>query len=419
MNYVTSVIVAVLIGLPGSSVLASGADAPDSPIAHGARLAAIGGCAGCHSRQDGAPYAGGLALATPFGTIYSTNITPDSASGIGTWSEQDFVRAMRMGIDPRGQHLYPAFPYDHFTHASDADLDALYVFLRSVEPVRAIAQDNQLAFPFDFRGTLLVWDALYLDAGALPVDAAHGSEVDRGRYLVESLGHCGGCHTPRNALGAEKRGEELDGAPVDGWYAPPLDQHSPSPMPWTVKALTDYLKSGIASDHAIAGGPMQDVIFNLSQGGDDDLRAIAVYLVASMDVREPQRVMREQEARALASRVLSSVSVDGKSDDIRFGKLIYDDACASCHDGGRQVSSAGALELPLAIAVRDADPKSLLRIIREGIVPRTRARGRFMPAFDGILTDAQIEALAAFLRDQAGHAAPWPDLAKAVAESAM
>jgi mono/diheme cytochrome c family protein len=240
-------------------------DRPPEPVGfdsatvqRGAGLAAVGDCASCHTAAFGAPYAGGVALRTPFGTIHGTNITPDPDTGIGRWSEAAFVRAMREGVDREGKQLYPAFPYDHFTHASDDDLHALYAFVMTRDPVHAPNVANALRFPFGFRPLIAGWKLLFLKRGPEPVvDPIQSATWNRGAYLVRSLGHCGACHTPRNALGAEERSREFAGGVAEGWYAPALDEHSPSPLPWSVDELAEYLRTGIAGDHAIAGGPMQ------------------------------------------------------------------------------------------------------------------------------------------------------------------
>src|SRR4051812_35318104 len=249
-------------------------------IMRGAQLAAIGDCSGCHTAAGGMPYAGGVPVPTPFGTVYGTNITPHATTGIGGWSEAAFVRAMRDGIDRDGRYLYPAFPYTHFTLTSDEDLHALYAYVMTRTPVDAHAPPNDLRFPFSVRPLLAAWNALYLRHDGFHPEPGESAQWNRGAYLVRSLGHCGGCHSPRNAMGAERRADFLGGGEAEGWYAPPLDARSPSPIPWTVDQLATYLRAGIADQHAIAGGPMQAVVQTLSQASPDDLHAIAVYIVA-------------------------------------------------------------------------------------------------------------------------------------------
>ncbi|HEV7578524.1 MAG TPA: cytochrome c [Caldimonas sp.] len=423
----------VVVAAAGCAALAWHRDLPAiaaAPLAfdaatveRGARLAAIGSCASCHTTREGRPYAGGVALATPFGTIHGTNITPDRETGIGAWSEAAFVRAMREGVARDGSLLYPAFPYDHFTHTADDDLHALYAYLMTRDPVRAANRANDLRFPFGLRPLVAGWNLLFLREGAFQGDPAHSPEWNRGAYLVESLGHCGACHTPRNALGAERRREAFSGGEAEGWYVPALNDRSPSPLPWTVEQLTAYLRTGIAADHAIAGGPMQEVIEGLARADAGDVRAIAVYIDTVLGATTPERQARAAAAlRRAAQGPLAAVPIDApassaEAQTLRVGAAVYDGACASCHDAGRAVASHGALRLPLAIAVYDPDPRSLLRIVRDGIVPAPAEPGRWMPAFGTTLTDEQLVGLLSHLRTTAAGAPPWPDLAKAVRET--
>jgi mono/diheme cytochrome c family protein len=399
-------------------------------VERGARLAAVGDCSSCHTASNGRPYAGGVPLATPFGTIHGTNITPDPETGIGGWSEGAFVRAMREGIARDGSHLYPAFPYDHFTHTTDDDLHALYAYLMTRDPVRAPNRANDLRFPFNIRPLIAAWNVLYLRQTAFHPEPSRSAEWNRGAYLVQSLGHCGSCHSPRNALGAEKTDAELAGGEAQGWYAPALNDASPSPLPWTVEQLSVYLRTGIARDHAIAGGPMQEVAGNLAHASADDVHAIAVYIESTMGPLTGDREARANGAqRRAAGGPLPNVSVEdqrigtsggtasGNAALAQLGITVYDDACAACHDLGRTDSSSGALRLPLAVAVYDPDPRSLLRIVRDGIAPLPGQPGRWMPAFGSTLSDEQLVALLAYLRAAAAEAPPWRELPKSVREA--
>ncbi len=403
-------------------------DAPT--VERGARLAAVGGCASCHTARNGRPYAGGVPLATPFGTIHGTNITPDPETGIGGWSESAFVRAMREGIARDGTHLYPAFPYDHFTHTTDDDLHALYAYLMTRDAVRAPNRANELRFPFSIRPLVAGWNALYLRKSSFRAEPSRSAEWNRGAYLVQSLGHCGSCHSPRNALGAEKKDRELAGGDAEGWYAPALNAASPSPLPWTVEHLSAYLRTGIARDHATAGGPMQEVVGNLAHASADDVRAIAIYIASTMGPVTGDREARASAAeRRAAQAPLANVSAtdqrvvasggdgNGNAALAQLGATVYDDACAACHDRGRTESSSGALRLPLAVAVYDPDPRSLLRIVRDGIAPLPGQTGRWMPAFGSALSDEQLVALLTYLRAAAADAPPWRDLPQAVRET--
>jgi mono/diheme cytochrome c family protein len=433
VRFVASCVIRVALrALAAASVIASGvavANAPDanpSPpafdaatIDRGARLAAVGGCSGCHTVAGGMPYAGGVPLETPFGTIYGTNITPDAATGIGRWSESDFVRAMRDGVDRDGRHLYPAFPYPHFALVSDEELHALYAYVMTRTPVDQVPPANRLTFPFNVRPLLAFWNALHLRRDGYRADAAQTAQWNRGAYLVQSLGHCGACHSPLDALGGEKRSAYLGGGSAEGWYAPPLDASNPSPVPWTVEALAAYLRRGIADQHAVAGGPMQGVVQELAQASAADVDAMAVYLVALMGNATAERAARASEILASATPSPVANAMQGGSDtqQPRSGASIYIGACASCHAEGRGTSSGTALQLPLAIAVHEADPSSLIRIIREGIIVPEGERGRWMPAFAGALTDEQITALVIYLRTLAPEAPPWPNVQEQVAKA--
>jgi mono/diheme cytochrome c family protein len=389
-------------------------------LEQGARLAAVGGCSGCHTVPGGMPYAGGVPLQTPFGTIYGTNITPHAIAGIGRWSERDFVRAMRDGVDRSGRHLYPAFPYPHFALVSDDELHALYAYVMSRTPVDYVPPANRPTFPFNVRPLLAVWNALHLHGGDYRPDPARSAQWNRGAYLVQSLGHCGACHTPLDALGAETRDEYLGGGSAEGWYAPPLDAHNPSPVPWTAEALATYLRRGIVDEHAMAGGPMQDVVQELAQASDEDVMAMAVYLVSLMDSATSAREARANGSLAMANASFTDNAASDRSATTNqppSGAGIYSGACASCHAEGRRASSGTALQLPLAVAVHEADPASLIRIIREGITAPEGERGRWMPAFAGALTDEQITALVIYLRTLAPDAPPWQNVAEQIAKA--
>ncbi|HYR35002.1 MAG TPA: cytochrome c [Burkholderiales bacterium] len=371
---------------------------PREQVAKGAELAHLGNCLSCHTAEGGKPYAGGTPLKTPFGTIYGTNITPDAETGIGAWPLAAFSRAMREGVDREGRHLYPVFPYDHFTKLTDDDVAALYAFIMTREPVRQENRRNSVPIPRPLVG---FWKSRYLEQVRYQPDPARSAEWNRGAYLVEGLAHCGACHTPRNSLGAERKDQAFAGGEVEGWHAPALNSASPSPLPWTVEALRAYLRHGIADRHAISAGPMVDVTHGLSEVSDEALRAIAVYTV-SLDKRSDDERRRAGEA-ALA-RARASVAVKGNA--------VYDGACADCHNRGR-AQEGGALELPLGTALTIPTPRNLAYIIRDGIVPREGDRGGWMPGYAGALTDEQMTDLLTYLRALGGQPA-WRDVASEV-----
>src|SRR5258708_6163053 len=260
-----------VFGLLGFSLLAwRPAIAPIEPpsrtnlaaesIAKGEILAAAGHCAACHTRRGGQPFAGGYALDTQFGTIYSTNITPDPTTGIGRWSLEAFARAMHEGVSRDGSHLFPAFPYDHFTKVSNDDVKALYAYMMTRPPVRAVAPANTFPFPLNIRLLQEGWKILFFRSGRYQPDASKSAEWNRGAYLAQGLSHCGACHTPRNLLGAEKTADAYAGATIDNWIAPALTDANPSPVPWTEDELFSYLRNGVAPLHGVTAGPMSPVV---------------------------------------------------------------------------------------------------------------------------------------------------------------
>ena len=387
-------------------------------IERGAVLASAGNCIGCHLAPNGAAFAGGLPLETPFGKLYSTNITPDPETGIGRWSQQAFDRSMREGVDRSGSHLYPAFPYTHYTHVRSEDLRALYAYLMTRTPVHAPARRNGLAFPLGFRPLLAGWKMLFFPAEPLRTEAGQSAQWNRGAYLAEGLTHCGACHSPRNAFGAERRDEHFNGGDAEGWHSPALNAASPSPVPWSVEELTAYLRTGLVENHAIAGGPMQGVVRSLRALPEDDVRAIATYIHSGMGGATSKREARSNASVERAKRgplaLASQPRAASAADDakvLRLGESVYAGACAGCHDLGRAPSSGSALQLPLAVAVYEPTPASLIRIVLHGITPPDGERGRWMPSFAGALTEEQTTALVQYLRRAAADAPPWRDVA--------
>lgn len=385
-------------------------------VAQGAQLAALGNCKECHTARGGAPYAGGQPLKTPFGTIYGTNITPEPDTGIGRWSETAFIRAMHEGVDRQGRNLYPVFPYDHFTKVTAEDVKALYAFLMTRDPVRAETPPNRLSFPFNIRGLIGMWKGLFFERGGFQPDASRGIEWNRGAYLVHGLGHCGACHTPRNALGAESKNEFFAGGETEGWHAPALNARSPSPVPWTAERLYTYLRTGLDDLHAVPAGPMAPIVRNLASTPEQDVRAIATY-VASI-IGPPDRG-RQELAQALIEQAQSkeisrapAATGDPRASDrtAADGAAVYAGACGFCHDSGRATSSGGALPLALSIAVMLPTPRNLIHIIQDGIIPPGGERGRFMPSFAGALTDEQMAALLTYVRTDLGKQPAWRDV---------
>ena len=380
-------------------------------IERGRVLASAGNCTVCHTAPGGVPNAGGRAMATPFGTVFTTNLTPDAATGLGTWSFSAFQRAMRDGISRDGSHLYPAFPYTAFTKMNDADLTDLYAHLMAQPPVVSKPPATSLAFPFNLRPLMALWNALYLAPGPAAAVARRTAEFSRGAYLVEGNGHCGACHPPRNALGAERTGAQyLAGGVVDGWEAPPLSSLSHAPMPWNETELYRYLRHGHSAEHGNASGPMAAVVRQLGALPDADVRAMAVYL-AAFDTRAEAIRTAVAPAALIAQSTAREAALHGPA------QRLFNTACGACHHAGNGPQLLGQ-NLPLALNsnLHSARPDNLLRVIAFGIrEPASREIG-FMPAFGDAFDDAQLAQLAAYLRQRFAPDKPaWPELEAASA----
>ncbi len=361
-------------------------------IARGAQLAALGNCAVCHTADGGIVNAGGRPLETPFGTIYATNITPDVETGIGAWSYPAFERAMRHGIHRDGRHLYPAFPYNHFAKTSEADLQALYAYLMAQTPRRQANPETKLPFPLNLRPLVAGWNLLFHSPAAFAADPTKSDVWNRGAYLVEGLGHCGACHTPRNALGAEKAALKLGGGEAEGWTAPPLTSLSYAPVPWSEQAFFAYLRGGISQFHGVAAGPMAAVVKKLSALPDSDIRAMAVYL-ASLNPDAPSH----EAQQALAARLEAITSVKPRDASVQ-GARIYDGACAVCHEPGGPQWFGSRPSLALNSNLHGASPDNLARVIVDGITDPVNGELGAMPGFAQSLDDRQMTELIRYLR---------------------
>ena len=380
-------------------------------VKRGRELAAIGNCNDCHTVRGGKNFAGGLAVPTPFGTVFSSNITPDAETGIGRWSEDAFRRAMRSGVDREGRHLYPTFPYDHFTNVSYEDDRALYAYLMTREPVHATAPGNQLSFPFNQRALIAGWKLLYLHRDTYQPDPTRSAEWNRGAYLVEGLAHCGACHTPRNALGAERASASFAGGDVDNWQAYALNTQSPSPVPWDKEALYAYLRNGFHPDHGTARGPMAEVVSNLSSVPSSEVRAIATYMADISGTPTPDRQRQGEAALASAKSGPSTAPQVGSK-----GAAIYAAACASCHESGRS-PPYGGVNLALSTAINGPDPRNLANIVLSGVRPVEGERSPIMPGFAASMNDEEIVALLNFLRSRFSRKPAWTGVEKTVEDA--
>ena len=383
-------------------------------IARGRQLAALGDCAVCHTVLGGAVNAGGRPIETPFGIIYATNITPDVETGIGAWSYPAFERAMREGIHRDGRHLYPAFPYPHFAKASDADLQALYAYLMAQPAVRAVTPQNALSFPFNLRPLMAGWNALFHQPTAFEADMTKSATWNRGAYLVEGLGHCGACHSPRNALGAEKSGAYLAGGVAEGWEAPPLTSLSHAPIPWNEDELFAYLRTGESRFHGVAAGPMAPVVKELAALPDQDIRAMAVYLASFND-----KALGRPEQEALATRLENSTAVRVVS-AFPVGARLYEGACAVCHAVGGAPLFGSRPSLALNSNLHSTRPDNLIQVILHGITTPASTELGYMPGFRDSMTDGQIVELVSYLRRQFAPEQPaWTEVQAAVAQARL
>jgi mono/diheme cytochrome c family protein len=371
---------------------ARAAEPSEETIVRGKALVLAADCTSCHTADPAKPFAGGKRIDTPFGAIYSPNITPDRDTGIGGWSEQDFYRALRSGVAPDGSRYYPAFPYPNFSKLTRDDILAIRAYLSTVAPVQNKAPPPALRFPLNFRVVMRVWNFFFFRPGILEPDQQKGTDWNRGRYLVEALGHCGACHTPKNILGADKRGRAYGGGMVGDWFAPRLDGAERSGLKsWSVDDIVEYLQSGRnAKSHA--GGLMAEVVVNsTSKMSEADAKAIAVYL-KGLPAGAPE------------------VTVPAPTDaEMNTGKEVYNHNCVACHevDG----SSAPRVYPPLNgnALLQSADPASTLRIILDGAqtvtTPRAPNTGS-MPGYARQLSDQQIADVTNYIRNSWGNAAP-------------
>lgn len=377
-------------------------DFDSASIARGARVVAQGDCMVCHTAAGGSPYAGGLALKTPFGTIYTTNITPDAATGIGNWSLPAFTRALRHGVARDGHLLYPAFPYIHYTKMSTADINDAYAYLMTRTPVAYTAPDNDLLLPLRFRPFLAGWNLLYLRPGPVEDDPSQSLEWNRGRYLVDGAGHCASCHSALGPIGGE-RSPAFSGGNIDGWDAPALTTLLQAPKPWTREQLAVYLRHGWSPDHGAAAGPMGPVAHSLSQVPEADTDAIATY------------IMSLQTPGAKAATPAAGASADTAR--VTEGARLFAGACASCHGTAAPMMAAGGRpSLSLSSAVNSERPDNLIQIVLNGVPWSHAQQTTFMPPFAASLTDAQIASIAAYVRADIGKRPAWSGVEKRAAD---
>ena len=370
---------------------AQAAAAPDyARVAGGRYQAILADCMGCHTAPGGRPFAGGVVLETPFGRLTAPNITPDDATGIGTWTEEEFRRAVKSGIAPGGRRLYPAMPYPAYVRMRDADVGDLWAYLQTVNPVRNRVRVNLLPFPYNIRGLMAGWNWLFFKPAAPASQPGKSAIWLRGEYLVNGPGHCGACHSPKNLFGADKAAA-LTGASLQGWFAPDITAQARRGIgSWRASELVTYLKSG-HNGHSMATGPMAEVIENsTSQMSDADLTAIAAYLKDVPGDPASPRPLDAGEAR------------------MKAGAATYEDNCRSCHNPGGGGQSVIFPPLAANPVVQQAGADTLIRVVLAGTQAAQTARAptaAAMPSFAWRLNDAEIADVLTYIRNSWGNAA--------------
>lgn len=362
-------------------------------IERGRYLTLLADCAACHDdSRSHRPFAGGLAIETPFGIVAAPNITPDRDTGIGAWSDAQFDAALREGRRPDGARLYPAMPYPYYARMSREDVLAIRAYLNTLEPVSHAVVSDQLPFPFNIRAAMRVWDALYFSPGEFKPEPTQSAAWNRGAYLVEGPGHCGACHTPKTALGGDKSEQRLQGYSIQGWFAPNItDDPRQGLANWSIADIVEYLKTG-HNRFAGASGPMgEEVSDSSSQMRREDLEAIATYL-------------KDQRGQAVSAKPLSA-----HDPIMAAGGAIYQDLCSACHKSDGSGVPHLIPDLAGNASVASREPTTLIRVVLQGaqsVATQEEPTGPAMPAFGWQLTDAQVAAVATFISNTWNHAAP-------------
>ncbi len=362
-----------------------------APVAKGEYLAHAGDCIACHTLPGGALFAGGLPMPTPFGTLYSSNITPDPETGIGKWTAEQFYGTMHTGRFPDGGLLYPAMPYGSYTKVTREDSDAIFAYLRSVPPVHQPNRPQDLRFPFNNRSLILGWRTLFFQEGEYKPDPTKSAEWNRGAYLVEGLGHCAMCHTPINALGGSSESKAFEGGliPMQNWYAPSLTSNKEAGLgEWSIEEITSLLRSGVSHRGAVYG-PMAEVTFDsLQYLNDADVRAMAIYLKSL------------GEGSPLAAEV-SSIPAPESSLLLHFGQTVYEAHCASCHgtDGRGMPPQYPPLAGNPSIQMQSA-VNAIRMVLNGGFPPGTADNPKpyGMPPFAQRLSDDEVAAVVTYIR---------------------
>jgi mono/diheme cytochrome c family protein len=386
------VILAIVLLCTAFSFGEAQAEPSAETVARGKALVEAADCASCHTADPAKPFAGGKRIDTPFGAIYSPNLTPDRETGIGSWRDEEFYRALRFGEDQDGSRYYPAFPYPYFTKLIRDDILAIRAYLATLTPFRNEAPPPALYWPLNYRVVMRVWNWLFFKPGILEPDQQKSTAWNRGRYLAEGVAHCGACHTPKNLFGADRKNRPLSGGLVQGWFAPRLDGAERSGLKsWSVDDIVEYLQSG-RNARSHADGLMAEVVVNSTSGmSEPDVRAIAVYL-KDFPSGPPEPAVTPPTQAEMAA-----------------GAAIYARACVACHEADGSGAPRIYPPLPGNANLQSADPSSMLRIILDGAQTVTTSRAPnagSMPAYAKQLSDREIADVTNYIRNSWGNAAP-------------
>jgi mono/diheme cytochrome c family protein len=379
---------------------AAGIDGQDfNQVERGHYLAVVGDCAACHTLPgSGHEFAGGRPLETPFGELDTPNITPDPQTGIGAWTDDEFINALTKGTGRDGSRLFPAMPYTYYTKVTRDDALDIRAYLNTVPAVHNEVTVNRLPFPLSVRASMSIWNRLFFTPGVFAPAADKSPEWNRGAYLTEGLGHCGLCHTPKNILGGDKSSERMQGYALQGWFAPDITNDPRHGIgSWSVDEIATYLKTGHNQSTA-ASGPMSETVnLSTSKMSDDDLKAIAIYLKDQLGDRKNQQ--NDAQSAPLAPDQAA----------MKMGAQIYADECSGCHTADGRGAAGLFPSLNGAAVVQQADPASLLHVVLRGALsvgtdkaPTAAA----MPAFGWILNDDQVAAVVTYIRNSWGNSAP-------------
>jgi len=394
---VLAVTLALWFGISAGAVFLGRGQSLDEAIKRGEYLARVGDCIACHTTHDGPAFAGGLALPTPFGRLYSPNITPDVQSGIGNWSADDFYDMLHTGRSRDGSLLYPAMPFPAYTKVTRADSDAIFAYLSSLKPIQQRNRLNELRFPYNSRSLLSGWRARYFREGEYVPEPKHDAVWNRGAYLVQGLGHCGTCHTAINALGGSSEDRAFAGGliPTQNWYAPSLTLNKEAGLgEWSFEDIASLLKDGLSS-HAAVYGPMAEVVHNsLQYLTDADAHAMAVYLKTLPEPRESRSPNAPRGATTVSASVLSR------------GHAIYNAHCAGCHLSTGRGEPPGYPPLAQNPSIQMESAVNPIRMVLNGGYPPQTAgdpRPYGMPPFAQIMSDEDIAAVVTYIRVSWGN----------------